>query len=169
MVHHELVDTIVAPSIGRLEDFRMAIEVDHARTRECGRGENEVQRIYRKQVWILVDAKATSEDADRSRHVGKLLPGKRIERSVQQLPTPGNAFILDCVGWDWRRLEMDNQVGSAFESFHWGQWNIVNNSSVHQHSAIVCKHRRQNRGDRTRGAHRSPERAAANDAETMTG
>ena len=53
----------VAPSIRRLENFRMAIEIDDTRTRECWWCQNEVKRLFWKQVRILVNANTTSQNA----------------------------------------------------------------------------------------------------------
>ena len=53
----------VAPSISRLENFRMAIEIDDTRTRERWWCQNEVKKLYRKQVRILVNANTTSQNA----------------------------------------------------------------------------------------------------------
>jgi hypothetical protein len=66
---HKLIDMTVAPLISRLENFGMSVEIDDVRTRERGRGEDQVQVLFRKQFQILVDANAASEDANWSWHI----------------------------------------------------------------------------------------------------
>ena len=60
-LRRKLVELKVAPSIGRLVDLGVAIEVDKARTREWRRRQHEVEGLDGKQVRILVNPETAPE------------------------------------------------------------------------------------------------------------
>src|SRR3981081_129480 len=168
-LRRKLVELQVAPSEGRLVDLGVAIEVDEARTREWWRREHEVQRLDWKQVRILVNAEATSENGNRPWHPRQRPARERIQHSGDQLATAGNAFILHGVGLDRGHAEMHHQVGAALDGLHWSQRDIVDDAAVYQHSPVVGKHGGQARRDLAERAHLLPELPAAHDIKTLAG
>ena len=54
MLCRQLLQLSGTPLIASLEDFRVTIEIEEARARERWRSQHEVERTYRKLIWILV-------------------------------------------------------------------------------------------------------------------
>jgi hypothetical protein len=80
-LRRKLIELQAAPSIGRLVDLGVAVEIDEARTRKWWWRKHEIQRLDRQQVRVLVDAEAASEDGDRSWDPRQSPARERIEHS----------------------------------------------------------------------------------------
>ena len=151
-------DGLPGPEVGRLEDFRMAIEIRHVDPDRRRRPHHRVERPDRQRIVALMRHEASPQHVHRARRRGQQLLAERRQHRGDQFEPSRQRCIIDIEHLRRRLAEMHHQIGTALELVHRCQRHIVDQASIDQHRALRRVERRQQPGDRARCAHRLPER-----------
>src|SRR5665213_1813095 len=111
-------DGLTRPSISRLKDFGMALELGDADARRRRRPHHMIERRCRQRIIALVRDQAAPQYVDRARRHRQQFLAKWHQHRRDEFEPTGQRRIIDVKGFSLRIAEMNHQIGAALEPMH---------------------------------------------------